>query len=220
MSLVFICAHPDDEAYGPAGTLAKLAEHKDVYLICVTNGNDKTRVYTEDIKESGLSNIRHIELETSASVLSIKKVFYLGYEDGNLSNNIYHEVAEKIETILKEVGATTIMTYENRGVSGHIDHIFVSMVCTYIFKRNQDLKELHYYCLDEKERELIGEDYFVYFPQGYKDSEIDKVVDVSDVWDKKVAAVKAHPSQIEDEAEIEEWLEKGTKKEHFIVLKK
>lgn len=36
--LVAIFAHPDDEAFGPGGTLALYAKTHDTYLICVTHG--------------------------------------------------------------------------------------------------------------------------------------------------------------------------------------
>ncbi|MBP9816108.1 PIG-L family deacetylase [Candidatus Woesebacteria bacterium] len=38
-NIVAIFAHPDDEAFGPGGTLAKLSNEHDVYIICVTSGD-------------------------------------------------------------------------------------------------------------------------------------------------------------------------------------
>lgn len=39
MKVLFVIAHPDDEAYGPYGTIAKLkAEGHDVHLACLCNG--------------------------------------------------------------------------------------------------------------------------------------------------------------------------------------
>ena len=36
--VVAVFAHPDDEAFGPGGTLAVLSKTHDVYIITVTGG--------------------------------------------------------------------------------------------------------------------------------------------------------------------------------------
>lgn len=64
-TIVAIFAHPDDEAFGPAGTLAKLSQTHDVYLICVTRGNANGN--------ASLGKIRTKELKQSANILGIKK---------------------------------------------------------------------------------------------------------------------------------------------------
>ena len=64
------------------------------------------------------------------------------------------------------------------------------------------------------------QDYFIYFPKGYKKSQIDKVVDIKDVWDTKVKAMMAHKSQIKDAKRILEFSSKMPKKEYFLVTKK
>lgn len=38
MNILFLIAHPDDEAYGPYGTIAKLAKDHKVTVFCVCNG--------------------------------------------------------------------------------------------------------------------------------------------------------------------------------------
>ena len=38
MKVVFFVAHPDDEAFGPAATIAKLATEFDVQVVCLCNG--------------------------------------------------------------------------------------------------------------------------------------------------------------------------------------
>src|SRR5688500_16556268 len=99
--LVCIFAHPDDEAFGPAGSIAKFASERDVYIICVTNGDaDDGLTGKKDYAET-LGKIRRKELELSAEVLGVKKVFYLEFKDGTLSNNLYHQIADKIEEILE-----------------------------------------------------------------------------------------------------------------------
>lgn len=210
-SVVAIFAHPDDEAFGPAGTLAKLAKSHKVYILCATRG--------EVGGGEALGKIRSKELEQSAKILGIKKVYFLGFGDGTLCNAIYHKLAEKISEKLNLYKPETIVTFEPRGISGHIDHITLSLATTYVFYKLSFVKKLLYYCIDDKERSLIN-DYFIYFPPGYKKSEIDKIVDISDVWDIKVKAMMAHKSQVKDADTILKMLIKLPKEEYFMVLKK
>lgn len=213
-TLVAIFAHPDDEAFGPAGTLAKFAETHDVYILCATKGEaGKSQLSTDN-----LHDIRKKETEQSAKILGVKKVFFLGYIDGELNNNLYHKLAGKIEKRLKELKPEIIITFEPKGVSGHIDHIVVSLVTTYVFNKLKPVKKLLYYCIAQRERKYL-KDYYIYFPQGYKKEEIDEVVDIVPYWDKKLKAILAHKSQKHDADKILKILKKIPKEEYFLVYK-
>src|SRR5262245_58145598 len=98
--VVAIFAHPDDEAFGPAGTIAHFAKDRPVYLICVTDG--AAGMNSSD-KTHELSQIRRDELINSARVLGVKDIFFFDYKDGTLSNNLYHELAEKLQNKLEEL---------------------------------------------------------------------------------------------------------------------
>lgn len=212
-SLVGIFAHPDDEAFGPSGTLAKYAKKKNVYIICVTDGNDKTNGTPK------LSQLRERELRESAKILGIKKVYFLGFKDGSLSNNLYHKVADRIEVILRRLKPDTLITYEPRGISGHIDHVAVSMISSYLFERLNFVRRTLYYCILQRQRKGVGK-YFIYFPDGYKKTEVDLEVDVKDTWVQKLAAMQAHKTQFKDVERILKILKKVPKKEYFLVIKK
>jgi LmbE family N-acetylglucosaminyl deacetylase len=214
--VVGIFAHPDDEALGPAGTIAKFASEGDVYLICVTCGEAGGK--TSDEKEK-IGSIRRSEMQESAKLLGVKEVFFLHFEDGTLSNSLYQQIANKIKEKLDALQPDTIMTFEPRGVSGHLDHIAVSMITTHLFYKLSFIKKLMYYCLSEKRRAKVG-DYFVYFPPGYKDSEIQEVVDIEDHWDIKVRAMHCHESQMHDVQNVLKQSRDLPKKECFLVLEK
>lgn len=215
-ALVAIFAHPDDEAFGPCGTLAIFAKTRDVYIICVTNGDAGINSSSENKK---LEEIRHEEMVKSTGCMGVKKVFFLGYNDGSLNNNLYHEIAGKIQKILKNLRPEILLTFEPRGVSGHIDHVAVSMVTSYVFEKLSFVKELWYYCHSEVVHALQQE-YFIYFPPGYKKSDISKTLDISVVWDKKVEAMHHHLSQKHDIDRILAQYPKRPKTEDFIILKK
>jgi len=215
-------AHPDDEAFGPSGTIAKFAKQKhDVYILCATKGEAGENRHPTD--KSPLRTIREKELLESAKILGVKKVFFLGFTDGTLNNNIYHEVAGKIQTILEDIKPNLVITSEPLGVSGHLDHIAISMITTYVFFHLPFVKTLLYHCVTaewiKKMTEIYGE-YFIYRPPGYKMSEIDKIIDVSSVWDTKIRAIKAHVSQKKDVDKILHMYSLFPKKEYFLLLKK
>lgn len=213
-TLVAVFAHPDDEAFGPAGTIAKFSKTHDVYILCATKGEvGESSIYTKS-----LYTIREEELKRSAKILGAKKVFFLGFRDGTLSNNLYHKLAGKIQEKLIKFQPETIITYEPLGVSGHIDHITVSLVTTYVARNLKVTDKLLYYCIAKREREYL-ENYFIYFPQGYKREGVDFVVDVSTFWDKKLDAIHTHKSQSKDAQSILKVIKKLPKEEYFLKYK-
>ena len=212
-----ILAHPDDESFGPGGTVALLSKTHDIYLFCATKGeagNDHS-----GNKGLSLHEIRSNELKEASSLLGVKDVIFLGYQDGHLSNSVYHTIVDQITVFVNRLKPDRIITYEPRGVSGHLDHVAMSMIASFIYTRNDCIKELHYFCLDQKQRGT-AQKYFIYFPPGYSDEEITKRVDITSVLDKKIAAIKKHVSQIEDVERVLEMHKNARMEECFIVLKK
>lgn len=190
--ILCIFAHPDDEAFGPSGTIAKYAKEKEIYLIYVTDGDDRTNGF-----HKALPAIRSDELQKSAKILGVKKVFFLGFKDGTLCNNIYHEAVVKIQKIINKICPDSLLTFEERGCSGHIDHIFCSMVSSCIFRKTPGIKKILYFCFPKTQSALM-KDYFIYFPPGFSKDKVDLVENVSDYWNQKVAAIKSHVSQKKD----------------------
>ena len=111
------------------------------------------------------------------------------------------------------------MTFEEKGVSGHIDHIAVTMVVNYIFDRVKFVKTLMYYCILEEESRGL-QPYFIYVPPGYERSKIDKIVDITSVNNLKIKALKKHRSQVSDVSRILKQREKLPKEEHFLIKTK
>lgn len=216
-TVVCIFAHPDDESFGPSGTIYNLAKENDVYILCATRGEAGMNSLT---MQKELAKVREQELKKSAKFLGVKKVYFLGFVDGTLSNSLYHVLAEKIENHLRHLRPEIIITFEPHGISGHIDHIVVSRVATFVFKRLSFVKKILYHCITDELAQEIGKNYFIEFGDGYKRSEIDKVVDISDVWDIKVRAMLMHKSQIEDARRIIKARGHHPKEEYFLVKTK
>lgn len=209
-----VFAHPDDEAFGPSGTIAKLASERDVYIICATDGDAAFGP-----RDGSLAKLRREELLTSSKILGVKEVIFFDFSDGDLSNNLYHDLADKVREKVEDLKPEIIITFDQKGVSGHIDHIVVSMVSTFIFQKEPSISELWYF-VNPKELSDMVNDYFVYFPPGIEESEADKVIDISEFFDKKIEAIKAHKSQHKDGDWVLKMLKIVPKKEYFLIASK
>lgn len=212
--ILAIFAHPDDEAFGPAGTLAIYSKTSRVSIICVTNG-EAGENHT-DKKNGSLVNIRKEELKKAAKILGVSDVFFLDYKDGQLCNNLYHDLADKIQEYVEKIKPEILITFEPRGVSGHIDHVVVSLVTHYIFSKVDYVKKLLNFTLIKEQTDKLY-DYFIYVPKGYVLSEIDLIVDVESVWETKIKALKQHVSQMKDVNKMLQHMEEAPKKEYFLV---
>ena len=153
-NIACIFAHPDDEAFGPGGTIAVLAANHEVHLICVTDG---------DVANNGLKDIRSQELQASAAILGVTQVHHLGFIDGTLSNSLYHQLADELKTKLDDLRPEIIITFDDNGLSGHLDHIAITSVINWLFPKLSYLQKIMYYCQKADERKHIR-DYFVFMP--------------------------------------------------------
>lgn len=214
MKILALFAHPDDEAFGPGGTLAKLASKHDVVVLTVTNGQAGKDSRRE--KKGKLGNERVLELKRSARVLGVKRVIALGFKDGTLSNNIYHALARKIDRVARRLRPVIFLTGEPRGGSGHLDHVAVSLVSSFVFRDSPSVKVILYYCISE-ERARANKKYFIYVPPGYKKSDVDLVVPTGTVWEKKLRAMQEHKSQAHDMKRILKQTRRFPKEEYFLV---
>jgi LmbE family N-acetylglucosaminyl deacetylase len=203
-----IFAHPDDEGFGPSGTLYKLAHgDTDVHLICLTNG----AAGTNGGNHEDLGAVRLQEWHIAGELIGAKTMEHFGYKDGCLSNCVYLEIVEKIQThigdILRDYSGPVeleFMTFDPNGLSGHLDHIAASLITTYVYHnlkqqppKDTSLGKLKYFCLSEKvapDADLS----WLYMPKGRPEAQIDECIDVSDVYDHKLEIMKAHTTQAQD----------------------
>src|SRR3989344_5880847 len=104
--LVCVFAHPDDEAFGPGGTIAKYSQTHNVYILCATKGEAGNLKHKQNI-----ANIREQELLESARILGVQEVKFLGFIDGKLSNSNYHALAGKIKSYLEKIRPEILLTF-------------------------------------------------------------------------------------------------------------
>lgn len=130
-TIVFVHAHPDDEALLTAGTMARAhAEGLRVVLIVATDG---AAGLTSSAMSSRLALRRSAELAASADALGVDDVLTLGYADsglhGETPDGFAHQpqdvVAERLARDFDSLGADIVVGYDPSGGYGHPDHLMV-----------------------------------------------------------------------------------------------
>lgn len=200
-----IFAHPDDEAFGPSASLYKAAQAGvDVHLIVVTNGEKGSN----PDNHSDLGAARLKEWQKSSQLIGAKSIKALHYPDGGLCTDNYIPIATEvlghIKSTLKQYTEDTevdFMTFDYQGISGHLDHIAVSMISTYVFIQLQKnspkgifMQNLKYYCLSET-LAPSADTSWIYMPAGKHHAQIDEEVPYKEISNKKLEIMRAHHSQ-------------------------
>jgi LmbE family N-acetylglucosaminyl deacetylase len=146
-TLLGVFAHPDDETFGPGGTLAKYAAMGvNVHVIVGTDG-DAGSVETTYQRGEGrtLAQERQEELTHAALLLGVTTIWNLPYRDsgmrGSPDNNhpraliqqpLPHLVAELVDYI-RRMRPQVVMTHDPFGGYGHPDHIRLCEAMTAAF---------------------------------------------------------------------------------------
>ncbi|MCO5246119.1 MAG: PIG-L family deacetylase [Anaerolineae bacterium] len=141
--LLAVFAHPDDESFGPGGTLARYAaEGADVWLVCGTDGDAGTVDAEMLANYASTSQLRAAELCCAAQTLGLKGVDWLGYRDSGMAGSsdnqhpksLYkapmEEVVGKIVASIRRHRPQVIVCDNQFGGYGHPDHIAVHTVGT------------------------------------------------------------------------------------------
>jgi LmbE family N-acetylglucosaminyl deacetylase len=136
--LLAVFAHPDDETFGPGGTLARYAtEGVAVHLICATRGE----VGDSDLDDLGdcedLACKRERELRCAADLLGLTEVHLLDYRDSGMAGSKANQhpqalvqadpdtLAQQVANLMRQIRPQVVLTFDAYGGYGHPDHIAI-----------------------------------------------------------------------------------------------
>lgn len=208
-TILCLFAHPDDESFGPGGSIAHwISEGVVIHVVCATKGG-----------VGGRTAIRAEELKRAAKILGVHSVTFLSYKDGKIGNNDLIPLEKEFIQQIEKHKPDTLLTYDLNGVSGHMDHVAISSATTQAFKKSRSPKHLLYYTIPKAKSDLMGS-YFIHFPNGKERNQVDLIVGVSQVWNQKVLAMKEHKSQMHDVKRILLQSMLFPKEEWFVVRSK
>ncbi len=136
-TVVFVHAHPDDEASATAGSMARAAaEGHRVVLVVATNG-DHGEVPEDLAPGETVVDRRRRETQRSADLLGITRLVWLGFTDSGMTGWAQNAdpdclmatevdvAAKRLVAVLDEEDADLVVGYDWHGGYGHPDHIAV-----------------------------------------------------------------------------------------------
>lgn len=221
-----IFAHPDDEAFGPCGTLlTETAAGSELHIITLTAGDGDKSMNPDQV--ANLGEVRTGEWQAAAKLLGATSTHLLGYNDGTLGNDDHIAIADQIETLIHSIVDNRsdveieFMSFDLNGMTGHIDHIVATRSACLAFYRLKQagmaMKQIRLYCLFAQDYPMVNTG-FVFMEAGRPDSEIDQTVDARPMLQKVQEIMRCHHSQRADaETQIAKLGEKIAV-DHFIIL--
>lgn len=125
-TLVAIFAHPDDEAFGTGGTLAKYAsEGVDVHLVIATRGEAGQIANPAVTPTRPMSLLREQELRRACECFGITQLHMLNYIDGQTALVPPSEAVLQIVRLLRSLKPQVVISFGPEGIYGHFDHLVV-----------------------------------------------------------------------------------------------
>jgi LmbE family N-acetylglucosaminyl deacetylase len=209
--ILVVAAHPDDVDFGVAGSVATWVKSGIQVSYCVVTdgeagGSDRSMPRQE------MATIRRTEQRAAAAEVGVSDVTFLGYPDGRLTPSI--ELRRDITRIVRRVrpnrliGQSPERRWDRIGAS-HPDHLAAGEATVCAFYPDARNPFAHPELLDEGlEPHTVPELWLMAAPSP------NVVVDITETFELKVAALKSHRSQVGEgerldrlEPMLRSWLE-------------
>jgi len=197
-------AHPDDETFGPGGTMAMLgALGHDVHLVTATRGESGTIGDSASFGRRRLAALRERELREACRVLGLRPPHNLTFPDGGLARLEEETLLRPFVRALRSIRPEVVIAFHTGGISGHPDHRTVTARARTAFDLAADgacwpylgaphaADRFWMYCIPESRAALFTTRRLVAVP----DDTVDATLDVTRYLPAKMAAVDAHATQ-------------------------
>ena len=190
--LLAVFAHPDDETFRPGGTLALLARRGvKVHVLTLTHGAAGSCGEPPLCTPGELPSVRERELRCACGELGIQPPHLLEYADGHLTEADPERVIAEILAVVRLVHPHVLLSFGPEGLSGHPDHILVGQWAAEVFHSSKDIAARYTLAVPQSLAARLGMKQIRPVP----DNEIALSVDVSSIWEAKLAAMRCHATQ-------------------------
>jgi len=193
-----VMAHPDDVDFGSAGTIAQLTESGVEVTYCIITDGDAGG-FDPAVPRTQIGGIRRAEQTAAAKEVGVTDVRFLGYPDGRLE--VSFDLRRDIARVIREVRPQRVFCQSPernmvRIPASHPDHLAAgeaTLCAIYPDARNPfavpELADLEPWSVAET---WVG---------GMERS--NRYVDITETFDRKMAALQAHASQHPDPDALE-----------------
>ena len=212
-SAMSIHAHPDDQDFTVAGTLAKWARAGcEIVSVIITSGdsgsNDPSK--TADYKQE-LARVREDEQRAANKVLGVKDTIFLRYADGELVATI--QLRKDLTRFIRRYKPEVVVTgdpsgwfYGNEYIN-HPDHRAAAEAATYAVFPSAGTRMIFPDLLDEG---LLPHNVQRLYIHG--NEKPDTWIDIGETLDIKIEALKKHVSQ-GDTHDVDQWMREWAEEE-------
>lgn len=200
-----VWAHPDDEAYLSGGLMAAAVDAGS-RVVCVTaTRGERGTPDPARWPPARLAPLREAELAASLAVLGVTEHRQLGYPDGGCARVPAAVAVGRLIEVVAEVRPDTVLTFGPDGMTGHADHRTVSAWTTSAVRQTEPAlaPRLLYAAKTASWCDRFNSVHRALrvFPPGLpppvpgEEVALDVVLP-DDLLDRKVAALRAHASQV------------------------
>ena len=188
-----VVAHPDDVDYGAGGTIATWTDEGIAVTYCICTDGDAGG-FDPAVPRDQIGGIRQAEQRAAAKEVGVEDVVFLGYPDGQLTPSF--ELRRDISRVVRQVRPHRLLmqspeiNWERIG-SSHPDHRAAgeAALCAVYPDARNPFTHLEL-AAEGLEAWSVPETWVMSAGQG-----TNHYVDVTDVFERKVAALRQHVSQ-------------------------
>jgi len=208
--VLVVCAHPDDVDFGAAGTVAALTDAgTHVAYAVVTSGEAGSDHLAIDGAE--LAALREAEQRAAGKEVGVDDITFLGHPDGRLEATI--ELRGDLSAVIRRVRPDVVICQSpqrmlERVFASHPDHLAAgeATLCA-VYPDARNPRAFPEQVAAGLQPHAVSEVWLMAHP------EPDLRIDVTDCFDRKIAALRAHESQTGQRDDLEElirgWLRAG-----------
>ena len=211
-----VFAHPDDDTYGVAGSLALHANDElQLTVIMATSGGAGRIADPSLATRETLGRVREAEDVASWRALGFDPdVRFLRHPDGGLARIPREQLVLEVRDLLEETAPEVVVTFGPDGITGHEDHVAIGAVATEAFQATRTsssgraFSRLLHNVVPQSSLDRLNELFRErglepmdptqpFMPRGVPDRTIGVRVDCSSVYERKLEAIRCHKTQAE-----------------------